>query len=508
MKNLIPHLIHNKYQEGVYEGDFNAITLFIDISGFTPMTEKLMHYGKEGAEVLSAILDNVFKPVIDAIYNRGGFVSGFAGDACTVIFIDIDNPISALFSAVAINKLFKKQGLQKTRFGDFDLSVKLGLSFGKVHWGIVGSKRHKTYFFRDEAIDGCAYAEHQCDKMDIVLDKKLVDLLDIKDIDIEKLDDTYFKLLSIKKQEKKIETVSISEIEKEIAGKFLPKSVLNYKYKGEFRDVVSVFISFVEPDSFEKLNKFISNILNKVKKFGGYFNSLDFGDKGSNMLIIFGAPISYEDSIKRSINFIQWLKDKFKDKIRVGITFGTVYAGLVGSEKRCAYTCLGDVINLSARFMMKANWGSVWISEEIMQKIETEYETKDLETKEFKGKAEPIQVFSLLEPKKKIESLFFEGETVGRQAEFEKFKEYCKPILNKTGKRFGGVVYIYGEAGIGKSRLLYDIAEELKSYVKTFILQTDGILKKGLNPFTYFFNNYFEQYEIAIEKRKAKFDGA
>ena len=85
MKNLIPYFIQENYKKGIYMGEFKAFTMFMDISGFTIMTEKLLKEGKEGVEVLSTILNNIFQPVIDAVYERNGFVSGFAGDAFTAI---------------------------------------------------------------------------------------------------------------------------------------------------------------------------------------------------------------------------------------------------------------------------------------------------------------------------------------------------------------------------------------------------------------------------------------
>ncbi|MBC8383894.1 MAG: hypothetical protein H8E57_00075 [Candidatus Cloacimonetes bacterium] len=52
MKNLIPKFILEKYKENKFSGNFKATTIFIDISGFTAMTQGLMKNGKEGAEIL------------------------------------------------------------------------------------------------------------------------------------------------------------------------------------------------------------------------------------------------------------------------------------------------------------------------------------------------------------------------------------------------------------------------------------------------------------------------
>jgi hypothetical protein len=51
MHNLIPSFILEKHQQGKSHGSFKAATMFIDISGFTSMTQELMKNGKEGAEV-------------------------------------------------------------------------------------------------------------------------------------------------------------------------------------------------------------------------------------------------------------------------------------------------------------------------------------------------------------------------------------------------------------------------------------------------------------------------
>ena len=129
MLNLIPHFIHNQYKAKNFEGEFDAMTMFMDISGFTTMTEELMQYDKEGAEVLSLILNKVFEPVVHNIYKRGGFISGFAGDAFTAIFPilhrkdaedakDFSYLLKPCFAAISIQKIFKTNKIQKTIFGN------------------------------------------------------------------------------------------------------------------------------------------------------------------------------------------------------------------------------------------------------------------------------------------------------------------------------------------------------------------------------------------------------
>ena len=140
MKNLLPHFIHDQFQQGNFEGSFQAFSMFVDISGFTQMTETLMKGGNEGAEILSAILNKIFEPTVDAIYERGGFISTFAGDGFTAIFPLLPkHAFHTLACAEGIRTIFEKHSFQKTRFGEFTFGVKIGLSHGCVEWGIVGS---------------------------------------------------------------------------------------------------------------------------------------------------------------------------------------------------------------------------------------------------------------------------------------------------------------------------------------------------------------------------------
>jgi len=135
MYHLIPRFIYNQVKADSFDGSFSAATMFMDISGFTGLTQVLMEHGKQGAEMLSQIMNQVFEPVIHTVYERGGFISGFAGDAFTAIFED---PLAACLAAQAIRQHVMQQQTQETPFGRFSLAMKIGLAYGLVEWGIIG----------------------------------------------------------------------------------------------------------------------------------------------------------------------------------------------------------------------------------------------------------------------------------------------------------------------------------------------------------------------------------
>jgi hypothetical protein len=69
VKNLIPHFIQEQYlKQRHWHGHLKGYTLFVDLSGFTPLTEALMKQGTKGAEQLSNILNEIFQPLVRIWY--------------------------------------------------------------------------------------------------------------------------------------------------------------------------------------------------------------------------------------------------------------------------------------------------------------------------------------------------------------------------------------------------------------------------------------------------------
>lgn len=73
--------------------------------------------------------------------------------------------------------------------------------------------------------------------------------------------------------------------------------------------------------------------------------------------------------------------------------------------------------------------------------------------------------------------------------------------------KFGDILYLYGDAGIGKSRLIFEISKEIEKDITTYTLECEGILKRSLNPFIFLLNIYFEQANVRDKNEKeANFD--
>jgi len=498
-KNLIPQFILEQFEQRNYSGNFEALAMFIDISGFTEMTDKLMENGKEGAEILIDVINNVFTPSIDSIHQNGGFISTFGGDAFNAIFSG-NSLLSSLSTAIEINLIFQNVGLQKTRFGDFQLSVKIGISYGNIEWGIVRNKKQKAYFFKGDAIDNCSKCEKQCINDQIIFDQKLMDQISVDEIEFTNKAESYFLLKKIKSKSISDPTVEINSQNINIERNFMPGSILDLKAKGEFRDVISCFISFKDKQGWEQN---ISKIIDLVYRFGGYFNRISFGDKGGFLLVFFGAPIAQEKLFSRATGFALEVRNIKDLGTGIGLTFGTAFAGFTGSHERQEYTCQGNKVNLAARFMMKAKFEEIYIDKDIYRKINQKYEIKILKKMKFKGFKNKLEVYAL-KNKIKAEKSFFNNQLVGREKELQQLQEFVNPIFEN---KFAGIVYVDGIAGIGKSRIINELHKKLESTVNWFYLPCDEILQKSFNPVMYFLKNYFGQSEKnTIAQNKSYFE--
>ncbi len=490
MRNLTPQFILKQFAKQNYSGTFKTTTMFCDISGFTRMTEELMKNGKEGAEVLLQIINSVFTPAINSVYSNHGFVSTFGGDSFYAVFPNVES-IHALYAASEIKNAFKCIGRQKTKFGEFNLSVKIGISYGEIKWGIVGSKdsvdQLASYYFKGEVIDNCSECEKKCSTNEIIFDSHVFEVLqDCSSINYSNIKKQYFLLNSITTGQINSSKISIP-LEVSSASSFQPLSIIAQTIKGEFRDVVSCFISFEDTKDWENQ---VSEVINLARKYGGYFNRISFGDKGRFLLVFFGAPKALENDISHALAFVLKVLQMENFEVKIGITSGTAFAGFTGSEYRAEYTCQGKKVNLASRFMMKAKFGEIFVDESTAKKADDLYEFNKLPQMVFKHFPDKLDVFQLL-GSTVTQNRLYNSKLVGRESELKKLKSFIQPIFSK---KFAGIIYVDGSAGLGKSRVVNEFKiKYTSSSVNWFYMPCDEILQNSFNPIIYFLNSYFDQ---------------
>jgi len=509
MHRVVPELIIDNYRKGCYSGQFDAVGLFLDLSGFSTMTDTLMQQGQHGAEVLAGMMHSVFDPLVESILNYGGEIIGFAGDGVMALYpIESDSrtvALRALASASEIQQRLEANPTRQTIYGKFQFSVKIGLTVGRVTWGILRSKdgEKATYFFRGTAVDESAEAEHQAKAGEIVI-TDAVNIL-VQDAIQTLFLDSHHRFTRFIVELPPHAPIIFPPVDLEIARIFMPEAVIARDIRGEFRQIVNLFMRYPELPN-EKLEEFLYSIFDLQKKYGGLISRLDFGDKGCNMLVLWGAPVTHENDIGRALNFVLELQSRVDFLITAGVTYYVAHAGYLGSVMYEDYTCYGWGINLASRFMMSAHDGQIWVDDRIARRVSTRFEIENIGAQRFKGFSTEQRVH-LLRGRRQEGELIYQGELVGREKELARLEDFIQPLWK--GK-FAGLIQITGEAGMGKGRLVYEFRQSAsfeKNKALWALCQSDQILRESFNPFRNWLLRYFGFSTVTISnERKQLFD--
>jgi class 3 adenylate cyclase/tetratricopeptide (TPR) repeat protein len=508
MHQLVPSFILERYAAGELHGNFPAVGMFVDISGFSAMTDALMTHGQEGGEVLADIMRSVLDPLLESVYAQGGFVANSAGDAITVLFPITQSaepaPLRALAAAWNLQQHMLSHAEYSTAYQTFNVSAKVGLAIGDVQWGILLSAKGHTgvYYFKGNAVDGCAEAEHQANAGEIILQAEF--FRQIESVALAEPLGAHYRLQQVKMGLPPPQPAHEISCDPEIMAVFFPQKILTQDLSGEFRQVVNMFINLPSVRTETQLAIFIDSLFDLQEKYGGLLNRLDFGDKGTNLLLFWGAPTAFENDIERALNFILDLQMVTSLPISSGVTYRISHAGFIGGRLHVEYTCFGRGVNLAARFMTAASRGEIWVDEYIAERAAHHFEIEFVEERTFKGFQLPQKVFVLFE-RKEEEKPFFTGALSGREADLERLRQFVQPIFLGG---YPGMLVVTGEPGIGKSRLVHDFLADLQSTgqqkFQIFLGQTDEILRQSLNPFKYWLQKYFSVAEAQGESRNKR----
>jgi len=519
MSPLVPELVLRMDAEGRSAGSFSGAALFIDIPGFTQLTETLVEHGRAGAEALARTLRFYFDPLIAAVHDAGGFVASFAGDAFTALFpspepeADREVAAYALRAALEMRRLFDEHPERETPFGTFPFSFKIALSWGAVGWGIVRASASRRYFyFQGPAIEASTAIEHLAQGGDILLDDAFAERagpLPLDEIPGHAARRLVTCLAPALPPCPRAPTPEGGAL-------FVDPAVASAPLLGEFRNVASVFLAFSPvgaPDApgYPELTCLLHEL---ATLYGGTFTGLDSGDKGTTALVHFGAPISHENDAERALDFALEMRSRARPPLRVraGVTCDVRYAGFNGGTERHDYACIGRATNLAARLLMAAPWGEIWCDDQVVGSVDDHYQWSSRRARRFKGFEYAVQVYALERRRVSVQRQISELGLIGREAELRRLRAIVRPLLDPTaGAAPARVVYIEGENGIGKSYLVEHFHAELRRAGPGRLLwldaRCDQTIRSSLNAVEYAMRQYFLSAAwVDREERRARFE--
>src|SRR5262245_55259747 len=207
-------------------------------------------------------------------------------------------------------------------------------------------------------------------------------------------------------------------------------------------------------------------MMDAVHRFEGTVNQV----LGDGIMALFGAPIAHEDHALRACYAalaMQAAMRAYTDEVRrsrglelrmrVGLNAGEVVVRAIGNDLQMDYSAVGETTVLAARMEQTATPGTIRLSAPTLRLVEGLIQVTALGPVPVKGLEEPIEVFELVGAsaiRGRLQARAARGLTrfVGRQQELMALQQ----ALERAGVGHGQVVAVVGEAGVGKSRLVYE----------------------------------------------------
>ncbi|UAB87933.1 AAA family ATPase [Ruegeria sp. SCSIO 43209] len=216
----------------------------------------------------------------------------------------------------------------------------------------------------------------------------------------------------------------------------------------------------------ELLRRFKEICSTSVARFGGHI--ADF--MGDGAMIYFGYPHAVEDAASRAVHAgldilegLNRMEGQERLTARIGVSTGLVVVGEIHGEGLKEHdVVMGRTPNLAARLQSLAEPNTLIISPSTRRLVGNAFELQDRGSFALKGFSEPIQAWSVT-GQARIERRFDimpdagSGRLIGRQAEFRKLTDKW----NEASQGAGQSVLVTGEAGIGKSRLIEGLSQEV-----------------------------------------------
>lgn len=188
---------------------------------------------------------------------------------------------------------------------------------------------------------------------------------------------------------------------------------------------------------------------------------------GDAVMAVFGLPVRHEDDALRAVRAaadmqaaMESLNDGFRAEFgvelegHIGVNTGEVIA--TGDATSAQRLVTGDTVNTAARLEQAAGGGEIVLGELTYRLAREEIEVEPIPPLSLKGKAEPVPAYRLVRVAHRS-STTSATPFVGRAAEMQRLRATLTTAV-ESGR--AGLVSVVGDAGVGKSRLIREFAEQ------------------------------------------------
>jgi len=443
--------------------------VFVDISGFTKMSERLARHGKVGAEEVTEVLGAVFAKLLGVAYGEDGSLLKFGGDALLLWFSGSGHAQRAATSAHGMRATLRSVGRLDTTAGKVLLRMSVGVNTGSFHFFLVGES-HRELIVTGPAASRTVEMESTATAGEILVSRDTAAALPARALGQPKGEGILLRsgppTLSFGRDDVEVLISSIDVAQG--VPVTLRERLLSGAAEPEHRTATVAFVHFDGVDGLIEqrgvdvtaagLHELITCVQHAAEENGVTFLGTDIDHDGGKVILVAGAPNALGDDEGRMLLTLRSVIDaETTVPVRIGVNKGAVFAGDIGPGYRRTYTVMGDAVNLAARVMSMAVPGQILATGPVLDASSVAFNTVALEPFMVKGKKQPVHAFMVGHSTgSKPETVSREFPLVGRDAEMDAIR---RALLELRGGH-GSVIELVGNAGMGKTRLLSEFRAE------------------------------------------------
>ena len=437
--------------------------LFVDVAGFTALSERLAALGKAGAEELTDLLDGAFARLLSAAYEEGGSLLSFGGDALLLFFAGPDHERRGAHAGAVMRRKPAELGALSTSVGPVRLKLSMGAHSGRFLFLVTGEDSRVVMLLGPDAtrvvrLEQRATAGQLCASPELA--RAVPDAFGPEDGGAH--------LLLRTPKAPLVGDPAPPGPPLTAPGRFLAPALREHiagQPASEHRRVSVGFVQVRGTDAllaasperlFDDLNALVVATQRACADYGVTLLGSDVDADGAKLILVAGAPRATEHEEERLLRTCRAVLDvETALQVRSGVTAGHVFVGDVGPAYRRAYTVMGDRVNLAARLMASAAPGELRTLPSVLEASTTQFAVRELEPLLLKGIKAPVTAVSVGRPVGQAQ-LTETTQLLGRDEALAVLRE----ALADARRGCGSAVELEGAAGAGKTALLQELMEE------------------------------------------------
>lgn len=447
---------------------------FVDVSGFTALTERLAIRGKAGAEEVSDVVGATFAELLDIAYEHGGEMLKWGGDASLLFFEEPGSAARAARAAWLISRAMPRLGKVTTSVGRVRLGVSIGVHRGLFDLYLLGDS-HRELVVTGPPATETTIMEGAARAGEVLVSAATAAELEPGVLGAERDGGRLLCAAPRVEPRPSPQESLVATDPAELLASAVRHHLLGGGERAEHRHASIAFIQFRGVDALHfaagasavasALEPIVIRAQEAAELHGVTFHYSDIAEDGGKILLTGGLPVvrgaDEERLLRATLDVVHSASAPLG--VRAGLNAGRFFVHDAGTDYRRIYSFSGDAINLAARVMGRADDGQVVATDSFLARVQGAFTTEPLEPFRVKGKSQPVVASVVVGPavgpgsaRSVLPPVDDALPLLGRAAELEELAEAAE----QAARGEGGAVEVVAEPGMGKSRLVAEAAAQ------------------------------------------------